>query len=462
MGAKIRSGGRFYVDGHSGQPADGWKVYTFTAGSAGVEGTDDKATYTDYTLGTANANPVILNARGEAEIWWDGTYLIKIYDANDVLIYSLDYYGQGEDPVVDPSVVPLNGSFEIDDNGDGIPDNWTFSAETGATIAKVDDDAVHGVSCLSFTGVSNGGGTATSDKFPVQPGEVRILDFSYKSSAVDTKNKIDVKWYTQAGTLISTDNLYTEGAANPLSFTEKTAIIAVPSTATQAALVITGLDPSGTTLSGTSKFDAIQFKKTALIETPLASAVNFLNYTPAATGNRPDLSQDSNNSEDVGMTLEGLIVKNGVIAYDGALPAGTFQGFRIMLDDDDPQGLATLTSGVWTQIDTSSYSSTTHLKNLANYGAKAAILRVRAVSQTTSGTSAMANVAARKHGSVANDNGQIVAEQYNQRNVAGLITAVAAGEFTVPVDSNGDFDLKITYTGVNLNQHDIALVGFYV
>jgi len=219
MGAKVRSGGRFSIPGKDGSLADGWKVETFTAGSAGVLGTDDKETYTDYTLGTAHANPVVLDARGEKEIWWDGTYLIKVYDNLDNLIYTLDYYGSGDDPVVDLNIAPLNGSFEVDDNGDGIPNNFTLNIETGGTIEKDDTDSVHGQSCLNFTGTTNGAGTAESDKFSVESGETRELSFTYKSSVATTLNSIDAKWYNHAGTNISTSTLYSEGVSNPVAFT---------------------------------------------------------------------------------------------------------------------------------------------------------------------------------------------------------------------------------------------------
>lgn len=63
----------------SGNPLAGGKVYTYEAGTL-----TPKATYTDFTAGTPNANPVILDAAGEADIWLDGNYKINVTDANDV------------------------------------------------------------------------------------------------------------------------------------------------------------------------------------------------------------------------------------------------------------------------------------------------------------------------------------------------------------------------------------------
>ena len=67
-----------------GKPLAGGKLYTYVAGAY----TTLKDTYTDDTAGTANSNPVILDSNGMANIWIDGYYNIRLYDANDVLQYS--------------------------------------------------------------------------------------------------------------------------------------------------------------------------------------------------------------------------------------------------------------------------------------------------------------------------------------------------------------------------------------
>lgn len=69
----------------SGNPLAGGKLYTYVAGT-----TTPKATYTDSGLGTPNANPVILNSRGEASVWLSGAYQLVLKDASDVTIYSQD------------------------------------------------------------------------------------------------------------------------------------------------------------------------------------------------------------------------------------------------------------------------------------------------------------------------------------------------------------------------------------
>lgn len=63
-----------------GLPLFGGKLFTYVAGT-----TTKQATFTDSTGGTPNTNPVILNFRGEANVWLDPTkvYKLVLAPAND-------------------------------------------------------------------------------------------------------------------------------------------------------------------------------------------------------------------------------------------------------------------------------------------------------------------------------------------------------------------------------------------
>jgi hypothetical protein len=74
--------GRNYFATSTGVPAVGYKVYAFVAGTS-----TPKDTYTDYTGGTPNAHPIILDARGEAAIYWNGTYDVVLKDAAGSVIW---------------------------------------------------------------------------------------------------------------------------------------------------------------------------------------------------------------------------------------------------------------------------------------------------------------------------------------------------------------------------------------
>lgn len=61
-----------FVD-NNGVPLAGGKLFTYIAGS-----TTKQASYTDSTGTTPNANPVILDSRGEASVWLDQTLAYKV------------------------------------------------------------------------------------------------------------------------------------------------------------------------------------------------------------------------------------------------------------------------------------------------------------------------------------------------------------------------------------------------
>ena len=70
----------------NGDPLSGGKVNTYEAGTS-----TRKATYTTAAASVANANPVILNSRGEANIFWStGSYKIVLTDSEDAEIYTVD------------------------------------------------------------------------------------------------------------------------------------------------------------------------------------------------------------------------------------------------------------------------------------------------------------------------------------------------------------------------------------
>lgn len=71
----------------AGAPLAGGKLHTYAAGTS-----TPLATYTDSTGGTPNANPVILNSRGEADVWLtEGSgYKLTLTDSADVTVWTVD------------------------------------------------------------------------------------------------------------------------------------------------------------------------------------------------------------------------------------------------------------------------------------------------------------------------------------------------------------------------------------
>jgi hypothetical protein len=78
-------GKQAYFDAN-GDPLAGGKVYTYAAGTS-----TPLDTYSDQAGATPNANPVVLDARGEATIFWGASpYKVSLYTSADVLVWTQD------------------------------------------------------------------------------------------------------------------------------------------------------------------------------------------------------------------------------------------------------------------------------------------------------------------------------------------------------------------------------------
>lgn len=76
----------------NGDPLVGGKLYTYAAGT-----TTPLATYTSSSGAVSNTNPVILDSRGEANVWLALTpYKFKLTTASDVEIWTVDNVSSGE------------------------------------------------------------------------------------------------------------------------------------------------------------------------------------------------------------------------------------------------------------------------------------------------------------------------------------------------------------------------------
>ena len=70
----------------AGVPLAGGLLYTYAAGT-----TTPQATYTDSTGATSNSNPIVLDSRGEANIWLgSSTYKFKLCDSINTELWTVD------------------------------------------------------------------------------------------------------------------------------------------------------------------------------------------------------------------------------------------------------------------------------------------------------------------------------------------------------------------------------------
>lgn len=72
---------------NNGNPLFNGKLFSYAAGTS-----TPQATYTDSTMGTPNTNPIILNSRGEANVWLDPmlTYKFILQDSSGNQIWAVD------------------------------------------------------------------------------------------------------------------------------------------------------------------------------------------------------------------------------------------------------------------------------------------------------------------------------------------------------------------------------------
>jgi hypothetical protein len=124
----------------NGNPLAGGKLYTYAAGT-----TTPLATYTDYGGGTANANPVILDSRGEASVWFGTSqYKVKLTNADDVEVYTVDNLN-GPDVATLALLAASSGSSLI----------GYINSGTGATARTVQDRLRDYISVKDFGAVGN-------------------------------------------------------------------------------------------------------------------------------------------------------------------------------------------------------------------------------------------------------------------------------------------------------------------
>jgi hypothetical protein len=138
----------------TGQPVQNGKLYTYVN-----QTTTDKATYQDYQGTQPNTNPVILDGKGEANIYWDTSelYTIKLLDQNNNLIYTQDnypYVGSSSAPIVEESSVNIvrNEQFNFwsygstfspveglgsQNNNDFLADDWLYSRKSSSYVVNI-------------------------------------------------------------------------------------------------------------------------------------------------------------------------------------------------------------------------------------------------------------------------------------------------------------------------------------
>lgn len=178
--------GKQSFNGVLGLPLVGGKLYTYAAGT-----NTPQATYTDAAGTVPNANPIILDARGEATVFWNGNYKIVLRDALDNLIWTIDNV-----TTIDPLIAQFNTYTALLTGPTGAAQIGFLQSGVGAVARTVQARARERVSVKDFGAL---GDNATDDTAAIAAaytaaraatiGEVFWPDGTYLTTAqIDASN----------------------------------------------------------------------------------------------------------------------------------------------------------------------------------------------------------------------------------------------------------------------------------
>jgi hypothetical protein len=138
----------------NGVPLSGGKLYSYAAGT-----TTPLATYTSSSGGTANTNPIILDSRGEANVWFNAvTYKLKLTSSTDVEIWTVDNLNGPDQATLTSILASLSAS-----SGSSLI-GYTQGG-SGAVARTVQAKLRESVSVKDFGAVGNG---STNDTAAIQ------------------------------------------------------------------------------------------------------------------------------------------------------------------------------------------------------------------------------------------------------------------------------------------------------
>ena len=250
----------------AGIPLAGGFVYTYAAGT-----TTPQATYTDSTGSTANSNPIILDSRGEANIWLgSATYKFKLCDANNTEIWTVDNISA---PTTALSPV-LSGNVTISSSSSG-PALSISQSGTGAII-KAPDSSNPAVTLFTVDNLGHVGvGTASpATEIDISNGTLQV---SSSTGAARSKIYADAtnSYYTAEGARAA---VISANSVN-LIYADSTGRVGIKNSAPTVELDVTGaVKTSGAITGGTSITSG-----TTLASGTTLTAGSSLSVTTAAT-----------------------------------------------------------------------------------------------------------------------------------------------------------------------------------
>jgi len=220
-----------------------------------------KAVYSDKDTTVSIGSIVTLDGNGRETIFLvDEDYKVIIKDSSGTTIRT-------QDGGINPQSTTTSGNynfiensgFETDSNSDGVPDAWVITTYNGGSQTLDTSSQIEGAQSIKYTSTGNGGGYNISEKyFEVTEGTEYLVKFRTKSSVVDVRNLVQVRWYDASKVALSTSVIYDESTANPTSWAIKKKYASAPTNARFAKLEMYGCHSSDAT-AGSTWFDSVEF-----------------------------------------------------------------------------------------------------------------------------------------------------------------------------------------------------------
>lgn len=163
----------------AGLPAVGYKVATFAAGTS-----TPQTTWQDALKVAPQTNPVILDGRGEASIFWDGAYKVQLQDSTGAVIWTQDNL-QSQMNSLSTSLVPAtNNTVDLGSNTLA----WR-QIYVGANNAPVLDTVSGNIGYYARTTAESTAAVTPVD-FAYAPGDLRRYGSNFGATAANDTTAI--------------------------------------------------------------------------------------------------------------------------------------------------------------------------------------------------------------------------------------------------------------------------------
>lgn len=180
----------------AGQPLAGGKIYTYAAGTTTL-----KTTWSDAGETSPNTNPVILNARGEATIFWRGAYKVALTTAADVVIWTVDGINTTSEPLT-AVTLQVSGTSALTGNVTMGGTLAVTGAATFSSTAAISGNATVG-GTLAVTGTSAFTGNVTTTNNVTVGGVLTVTGNTSAAQVTATRLIVNGAAYTPPTTVVA-------------------------------------------------------------------------------------------------------------------------------------------------------------------------------------------------------------------------------------------------------------------